>query len=223
MKFHLAAFRRFWLWEWSLLQLKKKWLESNTNHCKHCGIPWLFMYNTVPRTAFASPSHQTQFRPDLISMAIPPFAPESSTDSTPWWCCKGSSGGSSCVIVWRFQLKNCHIRSKEVSEANLNDSFSLSFEWLTEDLFWFETLSKLVFFLLEFPWWRVPWPWNHDELYELWVSMNGIDTSLDWHFIADFWNKCLSFHADRLAMLGVSPVCNSDWQSSSSSGSRRPW
>lgn len=28
-----------------------------------------------------------------------------------------------------------------------------------------------------------------------------------------FWMKCLSFHVDRLAMLGVSPVCNSDWQS----------
>ena len=172
------------------------------------------MYNTVPRTAFASPSHQTQFRPDLISMAIPPFAPESSTGSTPWWCCKGSSGGSSCVIVWRFQLKNCHIRSKEVSEANLNDSFSLSFEWLTEIFFDSKLCQNLVFFCLSFgsapwppdfdvevlvsrwhrcsrTWWpcycshltscylrRVPWPWNHYELYELWVSMNGIDTSL---------------------------------------------
>ena len=53
----------------------KNWLESNTNHCKHCGIPRLFVYNTVPRTAFASPSHQTQFRPGPISMAHPPIRP----------------------------------------------------------------------------------------------------------------------------------------------------
>ena len=53
--------------------------------------------------------------------------------------------------------------------------------------------------------WRVPWPWN---FYELWVKLSAGLT-----LYCVFQMKCLSFHVDRLAMLGVSPVCNSDWQS----------